>query len=594
MNHGHAPSWSGMVRGTVLTSLLAGIGYFLLAAGTIHLTSNGRDIATVWAANAVLLALLLDRPKRRWGAILVAGFIGNAAANLVTRGTIEAPLFYGVANIVEVVIAALGLRASTEEGGILHRPTNVFRLFLWAGLLAPLASAFLGAGTAVLVFDEPFLRSLTTWYASDALGLLIFTPLLYALFRGDYGRSIYAMTPLQRLEMGGVLLLTAATCIVVFRSHQLPILFLVAMPITLTNFRVGALGTKLAILITAVIGGLYTMHDLGPITLASSDPRVQALFFQFFLACLLLGELPVGAALAAQQSLLQTLAERERAMRLMASQSPDLLLSFDERGVCRYALGAARSLLGDVPKAFIGQGIECLTADPAVLVEASRQAREDRQGVYLAEFQPCNKPDLHLEASFRATVDDRGNFLGTLASIRDITARKQQELALVRYAQTDDLTGLLNRAGFLQKLGTAIAGDERGDICIALIDMDHFKRINDNRGHQAGDAVLQEIGARLSSQVRATDAVGRLGGDEFVVLMPRCGWDTAREIGNRLVAAVGRTPIVLPDGGPAVTASISCGIARYRKGWTMAQFLSEADRALYEAKGAGRDRIMCA
>ncbi|WP_288805514.1 GGDEF domain-containing protein [uncultured Novosphingobium sp.] len=227
-------------------------------------------------------------------------------------------------------------------------------------------------------------------------------------------------------------------------------------------------------------------------------------------------------------------------------------------------------------------------------MEASQQAREDRQGVYLAEFQPRNKPDLHLEASFRATVDDRGNFLGTLASIRDITARKQQELALVRYAQTDDLTGLLNRAGFLQKLGTAIAGDERGDICIALIDMDHFKRINDNRGHQAGDAVLQEIGARLSSQVRATDAVGRLGGDEFVVLMPRCGWDTAREIGNRLVAAVGRTPIVLPDGGPAVTASISCGIARYRKGWTMAQFLSEADRALYEAKGAGRDRIMCA
>ncbi|WP_084454976.1 MASE1 domain-containing protein [Novosphingobium rosa] len=81
--------------------------YFMLAAATIHLASNGRDIATIWPANAVLLSLLLVHKRITWPGILTAGLVANAAANLLTRGTVLGPMLYGLCNIVEVVVAAL-------------------------------------------------------------------------------------------------------------------------------------------------------------------------------------------------------------------------------------------------------------------------------------------------------------------------------------------------------------------------------------------------------------------------------------------------------------------------------------------------------
>lgn len=577
--------------GALLTATMAALGYFCLAAATIHLTSDGRDIATVWPANAILLALILARPLNNWWTILLAGLIGNIFANFITRGTIEGPLLYSIANIVEVLIAGIGLHASVDQGGVLRRPGTVFRFVFWAGLMAPFASGLLGAATALVVFDQPFRASFLTWFFSDALGLIIFTPFLFALFRGDYQRCFREKSPAQRFESVGTILLTASVAIVVFRSSHLPILFLVAMPVTLTNFRSGWLGTKIAIMVVAVVGAIYTLNGIGPITLSSPDPRFQALFFQFFLASLLIAELPIGAALSAQKSLTAKLADQERAMRMLASQSPDLLISFDEKGFCQYALGAAQSLFGRNVESFVGQRIDDLVLDPEALLEAQERALKDIDGLFVAEFVPLHRADLWLEAKFRARTDDDGNILGILASIHDITARKQQERALLHSASTDALTGLLNRKGFLQRLDGAITQGHQANLCLALIDVDRFKMINDNAGHLAGDIVLQEIGHRLAAHTRGSDAVGRLGGDEFIVLLPNCSWAKAQEICARLVTAMRDAPVNLSSGA-SIHISISCGVTRYCEGWTASDFLEYADRALYEAKSAGRNQMI--
>jgi len=576
---------------TLLAATGAALGYFCLAAATIHLTSDGRNIATVWPANAVLLALVLARPLNGWWTILFAGFIGNIAANYITRGTIEGPLLYGIANIVEVLVAGIGLHASVDQGGVLRKPGMVFRFVLWAGIFAPFTSALLGAATASAVFDQSFRESFLTWFFSDALGLIIFAPFLFALFRGDYQRCFLEKSPAERFESVGTILLTALVATIVFRSSHLPILFLVAMPVTLTTFRSGWLGTKIAIMVVAVVGAICTLNGIGPITLSSSDPRFQALFFQFFLASLLIAELPVAAALSAQKSLTGKLADQERAMRMLASQSPDLLISFDEKGFCQYALGAAQSLFGRNEESFVGQRIDDLVLDPGSLLKAQEQALKEIDGLFAVEFVPLHREDLWLEANFRARTDDDGNVLGILASIHDITARKQQEKALLHSASTDALTGLLNRKGFLQRLDGAIMQGHQTDICLALIDVDRFKMINDNAGHLAGDLVLQEIGHRLSAHTRGSDAVGRLGGDEFIVLLPHCSWDKAKEICARLVTAMRDAPVNLLSGS-SIHISISCGVTRYSEGWTASDFLECADRALYEAKSAGRNQMV--
>ena len=183
--------------------------------------------------------------------------------------------------------------------------------------------------------------------------------------------------------------------------------------------------------------------------------------------------------------------------------------------------------------------------------------------------------------------------VGTIATIHNVTARKNQELSLSRSATTDSLTGLLNRAGFHARLNHALLTAKPGSLSIAMIDVDRFKLINDNSGHQVGDIVLREIARRISGQVRASDAVGRLGGDEFVILLATPNWEMVQEICARIVVSINADPIILPSGNSLRTA-ISCGVARLRLGVDADDFIHAADVALYEAKRAGRNRVVAA
>ncbi len=174
-----------------------------------------------------------------------------------------------------------------------------------------------------------------------------------------------------------------------------------------------------------------------------------------------------------------------------------------------------------------------------------------------------------------------------------MTQRKVQELSLSRSATTDSLTGLLNRAGFRSRLEQAMLNASAGTISLAMIDVDRFKLINDNSGHQVGDLVLKEIAKRISGQVRSSDAVGRLGGDEFIILLNTPNWEMVQDICNRIVATVCDTAVELPSGGSIKTA-ISCGVTRLQAGLAVDDFIHEADIALYEAKRGGRNRVVVA
>ena len=130
-----------------------------------------------------------------------------------------------------------------------------------------------------------------------------------------------------------------------------------------------------------------------------------------------------------------------------------------------------------------------------------------------------------------------------------------------------------------------------------MLDIDHFKRINDTWGHAAGDAVLTELAQRIESQVRKSDVAARYGGEEFVVLLPNTGTASAELLANRIRTAISASPIELPDGtNVLITGSI--GIASLQPGAADAELktagdalLARADVALYRAKSKGRDRI---
>jgi diguanylate cyclase (GGDEF)-like protein len=252
-----------------------------------------------------------------------------------------------------------------------------------------------------------------------------------------------------------------------------PLLFTLFAPVMLITFRAGRLGTKMAVMVIAVIGGCATLQDVGPIANFTRDHVQQAELFQLFLAVLLLTCLPVAADLSARNRFTKNLAKREKAMSLLAS--------------------------------------------------------------------------------------------------------------------TDSLTGLMSRSAFEAHVEHALHDRAIPHVMVA-IDLDHFKNINDQWGHEAGDRALVQAAQVLQTQIRSGDAAGRLGGDEFLLLLKDASIGEAENICDRIRTALRQNSIAM-DGKTQIMLTLSCGIASSRTADTFQDLYRHADKALYMAKFAGRNTV---
>lgn len=158
-------------------------------------------------------------------------------------------------------------------------------------------------------------------------------------------------------------------------------------------------------------------------------------------------------------------------------------------------------------------------------------------------------------------------------------------------ASTDVLTGVLSRRSFVDALRTSMEDQAQWPAALLMLDIDHFKAVNDTHGHAAGDDVLVEVARRFSSVLRAGDVIGRLGGEEFAVFLPNCPASEPARVAERVRQATRGTPITLRNGQSlSVTVSIG-GVAQTIRPLSTDLWLSAADAALYQSKSDGRDRV---
>ena len=181
-----------------------------------------------------------------------------------------------------------------------------------------------------------------------------------------------------------------------------------------------------------------------------------------------------------------------------------------------------------------------------------------------------------------------------IVMLQDLARLVMDELELRLVAITDSLTGTLSRRAFFKAATRDLARARRHaeDLSCVIVDIDHFKQVNDSCGHAAGDHVLQQVVARLKQNLRAEDYIGRIGGEEFAIMAPMTGRAGAFDVGDRLRQCVMQDALTIPGGEIALT--ISVGIATLDSGDAgIEDLLGRADKALFAAKEGGRNRSVC-
>lgn len=183
------------------------------------------------------------------------------------------------------------------------------------------------------------------------------------------------------------------------------------------------------------------------------------------------------------------------------------------------------------------------------------------------------------------------HYLGRVWFFRDISARKRAEEALREMSQTDPLTGVANRRHFFLRAGEELSRARRygRDLSIVMLDLDHFKRVNDRWGHAAGDRVLKMLCVVCMRILRQADLMARVGGEEFAVVVPDTNLDGATLLAERVRLAVADQ--ALAEGGDMIRVTLSAGVSALAPtDSTVDDVLKRADQALYSAKAAGRNR----
>ena len=292
-----------------------------------------------------------------------------------------------------------------------------------------------------------------------------------------------------------------------------------------------------------------------------------------------------------------TIRDNEWRTRMIIESSYDAFIAIDQHGAVSDWNQQAETIFGWSRQEALGAVLADL-----IIPEPYRQAHCLGMQHFLktGEGSVLNKPielvglrrggeEFPVELTIRAMQFKEGYEF--CAFLRDITERKALEQKLLQLSQSDPLTGVPNRHIFNDRMGEAMKRCTRNKTRLALLylDIDHFKAINDEYGHKTGDAILKEFTQRLRNAIRASDTLARLGSDEFVIILEGLKHNLAAEkMASNILDSI-RADMQVEDTRLAVTTTI--GVAYYDGEPDPEQFLDKADKALYRAKQAGRNRI---
>ena len=571
-------------------------------------------IATIWPTSGLLLAFLLLTTPDEWPLLLLSAGLATGLAQLLARTPPLISLALTLTHLAATLLAATLVRRWAAAPLTMHRLRDILGLVMLAALASNALTALLGAVVVWASFGTPFWLAWEIWFVADGSSLLLLTPLVLS-WLGPAPLTL--PTPRRRLaEVIGLIL-----C-----------LLLISGGIFVANTRTGAMAPYplFPFLIWAVLR--FQMRGTTVVTL-------------FFASLILLGAVRgQGVFVASTTNLLAAILSAQQYLAVIVTSSYVMAALVAERATDHEAKRVSEATLHSFfDSAAVMMGIvEVLDHD---LLHVSDNAatlrflglpadqpfpyRASAIGVpqahlqlWCAHYATCLQSGAPVAFEYPHTTVNGPRWLAATVSliaagpttgprrfaylVEDVTERKQAEAALrvahdkyAYQARHDPLTGLFNRLALNDHILAELARANRGSLplSLAILDIDHFKVVNDLHGHLVGDQALAHLAHILTQTVRPYDWVGRWGGEEFLVVLAGTSLEEAAIIAERLRTQIVDSPLPLAAGQP-LRLTVSIGVActdLHPAGEGDAEWLfRHADEALYAAKHAGRNQVSCA
>ncbi|ROP34795.1 sensor domain-containing diguanylate cyclase [Pseudokineococcus lusitanus] len=625
-------------RALARTAALAGAYAAATVLGRLDVM-DGAGLALVWPAAGV--AALWFVVQRRAGTVVVDAALLALVTLVVNAATGVPPLMalvlvvaYGAqVAVVQVLLVRWAPGLWRADGG--HALTSAQQLaaLVGAALVGSAVSGTVGVlGVAVGTGDLQALVEVV-WVVRNAVSVVLWVAAGLVLAGRSGPPAPGAPAPARRTaEVAGLVVVTAAAYWTVFVGlPSLPVAYPLLVLTVWAALRLGTTVVAVHSLAVGAVAVVLTLAGHGPFA-AVDQEAAGALLVQGFVGVvtvlgltLALGREERAALLVEVRRQAGEAVERLEHVQVLARAARRLHTSDDVRtDICRAALEVSGAdvvhlLEPDgaghlVTTAGVGEGMPVvslpLDGEPSITVEAYRSHRatfvadlatsaqlnprmRGLPGVRSGLWQPVLAGDdralgvlaLVWGTPQPALPDHLPPMLETLASEAAAAVERRDLLRrLAEAADRDPLTGLANRRRWDEASALEVSRAQRtgAPLAVALVDLDHFKRFNDSRGHLAGDALLRDFAAAAREQLRDVDLIARWGGEEFALLLPGCTPDEA-------VAVLDRVRAVVPHG-----QTCTVGVTRWRRGEDLAAAVARADAALYAGKERGRDRTVVA
>lgn len=618
-----------MFRSRGSLARLAGWTVAFVAAGYLGRATiiDGGSLSLVWPASGVAALWICTGNRRTWPVDLAVLAGAALVVNLTTGAGLALAALFALTNVVQVgIFVLLGRRWVPHLWGFggdrALRRLHELGGFAAAATLACGMAALVGTVGMIAVTGSGDVLDLLVWWGRNAAGLVVIA-LAGLLFHGSIvrpaesagaavQRAVSAMTPSspgRGIEVVALLLASTVLYAMVFGgANALSFAFLLLVPTFWVGIRFNPLGVTLHSLVSGAAAILFTLAGTGPFVVLDQAAH-QAVIAQVFVIMTVVAGLSLAFSNATEREVSAELgvlladskhreaavvAARDRAERLFQS-APHGIALMDPHGVLLHLNPALCDLLGRSERDLIGSRLWlfCHDSDDTVVLDHLRAVVEGDAGreetTWVCRTLDGGKRSVSLSSTLLRDADGPGEHQ-VLTNVVDISERIQHQEQLAHLAEHDPLTELANRRLFEEKLEGHLvrSADDEPRGAVLMLDLDHFKDVNDSLGHGVGDRLLVDLSRALRRRMRETDTIARLGGDEFAVLLPQADLASAEQVAAELVDLV-RGHVAGLDGVQR-RVTVSVGGVVIDAGDTAAGLLSMVDTMLYDAKEAGRDQ----